>query len=1645
MVRGCRSVEQTIHSVFEQTAAIHSNECAVVCANRSISYAELDESANRLAHHLIDIGVFPGDLIGIHLERGIDLIVAVLAVNKAGGAFLPLAMEQPYPRLSEMLQDSGARWLISRNALVGFWNPLTVHLIDVDAHQQSIIARPGTPTGLEVSAAALAYCIYTSGSTGKPKGVLLSHRGIEGLVAAQRSTFDTSASDRILQFASFGFDAFVFDLMLAFGVGATLVLRHAELGERFVDHLAAQSVTLATLPPGLVARSDLSRVSSLRCLVVAGEACPPQALRSLPPGCAVFNAYGPTESTVWATVHRAHMSRLAELRHLPIGTPVAGLRVRLLDASGEAVSDGEVGELCIGGAGLALGYVGRPETTAASFVPDGAGEPGSRLYRTGDLARLDAEGQLVFIGRMDHQIKIRGYRVELGEIEASIRAATGEGEVAVVACTRAGDQVLAACLAGQAAIDVECLGDALRRTLPEYMVPAHWHRLDALPLNTSGKVDRAALVRTLEAGFQAQAMSGQATAGSKEDTCSLVGRIWAQVLGVGHVAAGTGFRQLGGSSIQAIEVAHRVGREFGLERRSPLPLQNVTLGAYAALVDQARAGVETDAPRLSCIAPDERAHTTDLASTAQHQVGFLERIGEGWRAYRCHSMLELTGPLDIPILHASLHALVRRHDVLRTGFVERDGVWCREVHEQVPLDLPVLDLGDDPTGERYDEVLRQELDFRFDLRRPPLIRWVLVRRGPERHALLQTEHHNVHDGLSARVLLHEMAELYNAGVERRPATVPPAPASYADYCRDERDWLASAAFRASVSDWKNRLASYADDLGLFDAKRPHGRQFKGGQVRLSLDGALMGAVEAQARERGMSVYAFMLSAFGCLCGRYAGKRRFLVGSALANRPSSVFGRTVGMFVNMVPVPFDLGDGRRRFEDVCQQTAFGVDFALRHGAVPLPEIVQALGWSHRLQGEAPFSVGFSFHDSLAVAARFKDLDLRLTEALANGSAKLDLNVVGVRGNGDAQATEILFEYDSDVFDHPAVQRMAAGLRRLLAAAAGAPQTPWGRLPVIGDDEEHVLLNVHGCGGQTVSAPACVHEQFERQAQRRPDAIAVCWGEVCLSYAELDRRADAVAAHLGRAGVRANALVGLLLDRGPDLVAAILGVLKAGAAYVPLDPTYPAQRLSHMMDDAGLEVVLSTHEFRDRVAGVSALLLMEDVDADADTGSTRADRPPASPDGLAYCIFTSGSTGRPKGALNHHRGIANLAGWYLQQPETVLLASSTSFDLTQKNILATLATGGTLVIPCGPVADAAALIDAVRRWEPQRINCAPTAFKAFREILSDHRFETVVLGGEPIDPVLAAQVHGTGARLLNSYGPTECADVAVAHEVGPAEHARVPTGRPLPGVQVRVLDDGFQLAPTGSAGELWISGLGVGWGYVGQPSMTAERFAPDPFGPAGSRMYRTGDVVRWTDAGLLEFMGRVDHQHKVRGFRVELGEIETALLGHPEVREAAVIVADGAMLHAFVAADEGRVASAATLRDHLLEQLPEYMVPTRWTSMAALPQNHSGKVDRLALAEMARAGERSGLAAGEPVEQATGTGAEVLALLQCLLPETRLGLHDDLFNNGIHSLLLMRFVARCKEAFGVELRIRDIYRASTPAALAGLIEQRQSVAA
>ena len=1648
--------DRCIHELFEEQAASSPDAVSVVYEDAQLTYGELNARANRLARHLRRLGVVPDSRVALCVERSVEMMVGLLAVLKAGGACVPLDPSYPVDRLRYMLEDSAPVAVLTHDAVSGSVRELLsasgVAVIDVERDA----SRWSDESGSDVERSGLlpehlAYVIYTSGTTGRPKGVMLEHKGTVNALAWAQAKYAPASDDRMLQKTPVSFDVAIWEMFWPLLGGATLVVARPDGHkdpEYLLDVIRSERITSVHFVPSmlqlLLDDDDAQLCVGLRRVICSGEALSgslARRFRAQLPDVELYNEYGPTEAavvTAWDC--NEHLPE-----NIPIGHPIQNMRAYILDDLREPVPIGVVGEVYAGGVQVARGYLNQPELTAERFIasPFVAGD---RLYKTGDLARYRADGTIEYLGRNDFQVKIRGFRVELGEIEARLRDHEVVREAVVLAREDdSGEKRLVAYYTAREGgeVSAEELRSHLLESLPEHLAPAAYVYLAALPLSPNGKLDRNALQAPDGAAYVVRRY--EPPSGEVEEA---IARIWSDVLEwVDGIGRHDSFFDLGGHSLSAIRVLSRLRRELQVELGLKQVFDNPTLRELARVVGRTSVG------SLQPIARVDRDAPLRL-SFAQQRLWFLSQMEGVSEAYHISVGLRLRGELDHDALRHALDALVSRHESLRTTFASVGGepVQCiASAESRFGLAEHDLRAAADP-AEELTNLRVQEATDAFDLVTGPLIRGRLIALGSSEHVLLLTMHHIISDGWSTGVLLNELSALYRGYHENAPVLLPALEIQYADYAAWQREHVSGTVLQEQLGYWERTLSGLPAVHRLpTDRPRPALQDHHGAFVRVEFGAELSEKLRRLSRAHGTTLFTTLLTAWGVVLGRLSGEDDVAIGTPVANRGRAEIEGLIGFFVNTLVLRLDLGGAPRvgeLLDRVKEQTLAAQD----RQDVPFEQVVEAIQPPRSLAHTPLFQVMFAWQNTERGELRVPGLEvsgLGAAVAVAQFDLSLNLGEVGDRIVGG-------MAYATALFDRSTVERYVGYLRTLLEAMVADDAQCIARLPMLPAPERHQLV-VDWNATAAYATDRCIHELFEDRAAATPDAVAVEYEELQLTYGELNARANRLARHLRGLGVVPDTRVALCVERSLEMVVGLLAVLKAGGAYVPLDPSYPVERLRYMLEDSAPVAVL-TH---DAVSGVVRELLSAsgvaviDVERDAslwsDESGADVERSGLSPEHLAYVIYTSGTTGRPKGVMVEHRNVVRLFGatarWFaFDRSDVWSLFHSFAFDFSVWEIWGALVHGGRLVIvPQLTSRSPRAFYELVCARGVTILNQTPSAFGQLIEAQAEspevHRLRAVIFGGEALDPAMLSAWFERAAngdvRLVNMYGITETT-VHVTYEPLEPQAAHRPggslIGRRLGDLRVYVLDQAHQPVPVGAVGELYVGGAGVARGYLNRPELTAQRFVASPF-VAGDRLYKTGDLARYLADGTLEYVGRNDLQVKIRGFRIELGEIEARLRAHASVRDAVVLaredVAGEKRLVAYYTAREGEVG-AEELRSHLLESLPEYMVPAAYVHLESLPLTSNGKLDRQALP----APDDSAYIARQ-YEPPLGAVEETIARIWSeVLGVERIGRHDNFFELGGHSLLAVRVLSLLRAA-DIQTDIGTLFSTATLSSLAGAV--------
>ena len=1626
-------------------------------------YATLWRRATRLARRLRqDAGGPAGtEFVALCVARGTGVVPALLGILAADAAYVPLNPGLPAARLREIVRDAGIARVVTDQPDLPLWQDLALHPMrayqpddDLGPAADEPPADAGAP-----HADAPAYCLYTSGSTGRPKGVVITRRQL-ALSAQGRLRFYGTGARRFLLLSPFWFDsslAGVCDTLL--GGGCLVVASDDQMKDPDgLDALVASRHIDRLLCVPTLARQWLGAGGGLVArpldLILAGEMSDASLVAlamSRSAKLRLFNEYGPTECTVWASACRLESSPDAAAQTVPIGTAVAGARLYVLDAWGRRVPRGSAGELHIGGPGVSIGYLGRPDETADSFRPDPfvdpAAFPGARMYRTGDRCRVRADGQLEMLGRVDQQVKLRGFRIELGAIESALVSLPEVRQAAVVLKEDGEQPQLVAYVVGEG-LGPAALQAALGGLLPNHMVPAVYVRLPRMPVSANGKVDR----RRLPAPSDDDRASAVYEAPRGETEAALA-QLWAELLQLPRVGRLDHFFRLGGHSLMAVRAVNAIRRRFQIA----LTVRDVF--EHPVLTDLA-AEIAAAAPvALARIRPVARTAALHM-SFAQRRLWFLSQLDAAGAAYHVPVQLNLDGRLDTGVLTQALDRLYRRHEVLRSRFGLVAGEPMQWVVDDAPLPWREIDLRETPGAEAALRALAgQEALVPFDLSAAPPIRALLIRAGESRWVLQLTLHHIACDGWSVDILLRELVASLDAIAGGRPDPLAPISLQYADYAAWQRETWTDDGRRHELAHWSTVLAGAPALLNLpLDRPRPPEQDHRGAELPLRLSATLSQRLRELAERRGVNLFMTLLAGWGALLARLATQEEVVIGTPVTQRDHPQVEALVGPFINLVPLR--LAPTRCTVAQLLDQVRERVLQARQHQQLPFEELVEHLAPQRHLTHSPVFQVMFTWGEGRPLSMALPELAVTEAGVQNGGTAKFDLTLSLHEENGCVAGS---LEYATALFAPASVERLGARLVRMFEAMAADETRPLDLIELLDDEERRRVVYDWNATARPLDPEAVLLDAFEATARRSPDLQAVRFGDEVLSYAALNAQANRLARHLRAQGAGPGATVAIAAERSPSLVVGLLAVLKAGAAYVPVDPSYPADRVAWMLSDAAPRLVLTQRPLADRLppAEAGSRWLFLDTDAALWRHEADDDLPAlAGPRDLAYVIYTSGSTGRPKGAMNEHRAVVNRIDWMqratpLGPGDRVLQKTPFSFDVSVWEFFWPLSVGALLVLarPDGhkEVDYLSELIDGQRI---DTLHFVPSMLQVFLDLVPAHTgasLRRVFCSGEALPAPLVERFRARfpHAALINLYGPTECAVDVSGWTCPPhGEIAQVPIGRPVANTTLYVLDERRQPVPVGMPGELYVGGLQVGRGYLRRPDLTAERFVPDPFsGVAGARLYRTGDLACWQADGTVLYLGRNDHQVKIRGLRIELGEIEARLSEQPGVREAVTLLRGEREQARLVAYVVGQEVDAEALRSALARHLPAYMVPAYVVAMDALPLSPNGKLDRAALPEPPARAPQQDRSAGHdpPARYATPTEALLVQAWAGALSIADVKPEDDFFDLGGHSLQAIRLVGEIHRLLPGRLPVRltELYRHPTPRGLARLLDEREQV--
>ncbi|MDG3010624.1 amino acid adenylation domain-containing protein, partial [Rhodococcus sp. D2-41] len=1659
-----RSV-RSLPDLFAATAAENADRVALMFEDQRVSYRELDEWSNRIARVLIETGVGPETFVALGIPRSIESVLSTWAIAKTGAAFVPVDPTYPAERIEHMLTDSGVRLGVTVSPHLDKLSTSIrwLALDDPEFEMACALADPAPVTDVDrrgpVRLDNIAYVVYTSGSTGTPKGVVVTHRGLDSFATEQRDRYGATAGSRTLHFATPSFDGSLFEYLQAFGSGATMVIvpptiyGGAELARLIqrekVTHAFITTAALASIDP---TAPELDGLPDFQDVLVGGEACQPDLATRWAPGRRLSNVYGPTETTVMTNMSEP----LAAGGRLDIGGPIRGTRELVLDNRLQPVPAGVPGELYLAGVGLARGYHERRGLTAERFVADPFGEPGERMYRTGDVVRWvlnpdgpDPVGQtdysIEYLGRSDFQVKIRGFRIELGEVDAIL---TDHDDVTFAATLGvagpSGDTVLASYVmpATGATVRERELLDYLADRLPAHMVPASVTVLDAIPLNPVGKLDRRALPAP---EFHTQGAAYRAPDGPIEQA---VAEVFATVLGLDRVGANDSFFDLGGNSLVATRVIARVNAVLDLDLGVRALFESPTVHEMATRI--AREGTP-GVSRPALTRYPRPAHVP--VSLAQQRMWFINQFDTSSAAYNIPLVVRLTGALDLQALRAAFADVLERHETLRTRFPMVDRMPTQEVldtRDALPDIVPVPVSGHDDLIARITAVASTG----FDVAQQVPLDAELLRLGPDEHVLVLVVHHICADGFSMTPLARDVVVAYQSRTTGHAPEWSPLAVQYIDYTLWQQQLLGNAEDAGSIlarqlEYWTKHLAGLPDVLQLpTDRPRPAQRSMRGDQVRFEIGADAHARLTALARQHNSSMFMAVHTALSVLLGRLAGTDDVPLGTPISGRGEAELDDLVGMFVNTLVLRSRVDTGAS-FLDLLAQVREVDLAAFAHADVPFERLVEVLNPSRSTSYSPLFQVSLEFQNTEQPRLSLPELTV---EGVDPGMdvAKVDLEFLLCERFDEQGAPEGItgsLVYATDLFDADTVAEVAERFVRVVDTVTESPHAPVGDVDLLVGDER--ADTAPAVGPDAVTARLWP-DLLAHAVELNPDGAALVYGDTVIDYRRLDELSNRLARILIGRGIGPESFVALALPRSLESVLSVWAVAKTGAAYLPVDPNYPADRIQHMLGDSGTHLGLTTPDRLGTLPQSVPWMLLEAMGVDG--AGLSAEMAAASPDPVtdadrirplrldhpAYLIYTSGSTGRPKGVMVTHRGLANLRAEELGQfrldtASRISHFASPSFDASVFELTMAFSAGATVVVVPPTIYGGTELTTLLREQQVSHAFITPTALASIDE-KGASTIRVLVVAGEACPPELTAR-WAAGRRMLNCYGPTESTiEASVSPQLVPGEPVSI--GGPATGFTVVVLDTRLHPVPVGVPGELYLAGPALARGYHGRPGLTADRFVAYPFGDPGERMYRTGDVVRWVrddDRLVLEFIGRSDFQVKVRGFRIEPGEIDEALATHPAVAFAATIGHTGpsgdAMLASYILPTEGTTVEPAELRSHAAALLPAHMVPSSIMLLDEIPLTPVGKLDRAALPAPRFDRKSTDFhAPTNPIEEVVaGVYASVLGL-------ERVSIDDSFFDLGGNSLIATRVVRELDARLGKQIPLQMLFLDPSPAGVA-----------
>ncbi len=1595
---------KTIHELFEEQAQSTPDSIAVIYEDKKLTYNSLNKKSNQMARVLRSKGVKADSIVAIMAERSIDMITGIMGIIKAGGAYLPIDPEYPNDRIAYMLEDSKANILLTQTQLI---NKADFGIELIDLEDNSLYIEDDSNLNNINTTNNLIYTIYTSGSTGKPKGVMVEHKNLVNLVyGLKERIYKENKNLKVSMVSPYVFDASVKQIFPSLLLGHTLYIipEDARLDAyKLYDYYTENHIDIADGTPThlkMITALEKQNVDiNIKQFVIGGEALSTELVEEYyskyNKNCIINNVYGPTECCDVTTVLPVTSNMKIKASIVPIGYPISNAKVYILDRYNKAVAIGVLGELCISGAGVTRGYLNRAELTAEKFV-DNPYEMTQKMYKTGDLVRWLEDGNIEFLGRIDHQVKIRGFRIELGEIEARLLSYEGIEETIVIAREAEGNKYICAYITGNREFTVSELREHLSKELPEYMIPTYFIQLDKLPLTANGKVDRKALPEP-----DGSISTGAEYVAPESEIEEKLVSIWSEVLGIQKVGINDNFFELGGHSLKAINIAAKIHKELNVSVPLKEMFKTPTIKGLATYVESTKQSI------YSRIEPVEEREYYPLSS-AQKRIYTLQQFEENNISYNIPMVMKLEGELDKTKLEEAFNKLIQRHEALRTSFEVIDGEPVQVVHKEISFEIEYTEADEEKAGEIATVFVKA-----FNLSKAPLIRVVLVKINDKEHILMIDKHHIISDGVSMGILTKEFIELYD---DKELAELR---IQYKDFAVWQNELFKSGEIKKQEEYWLKAFEGEVPVLNMpTDYQRPSLQSFEGDNVNLELSEDLTNKLKQIARETGSTMYMVLLSACNVLLSKYSGQEDTVIGSPISGRPHADLQNIMGMFVNTLAMR-NYPKSNKTFKEFLVEVKTNSLQAFENQDYQFEELIDKLSISRDLSRNPLFDVMFTMQNMDAGELQIEGIRFKPYE-IDNKIAKFDMTITAVELK---ETIMISLNYCTKLFNNQTIQSVGKHLINILNSIAYNTNLRLSEVEMLSEEEKHKLLVEFNNTKTEYPKDKTIQQLFEEQAEKTPNNIAVVYKKHMLTYKELNEKANIIARLLRNKGIKQNEIVGIMIEGSAEMLVGILGIQKAGAAYLPIDPKYPTDRIDYMIKDSKTRILLTDFQPTESISNNKELILLKDEKI-YKGDNTNLEIINTSKD-IAYVIYTSGSTGKPKGVMIEHRALINLSKWHINfygvtEEDNSTKYAGFGFDASVWEIFPYIITGAAIHIIDEEIKLDIEKLNEYYNDNDITISFLPTQICEQFMKQENKSLRYLLSGGDKL-----RHFEGKNYKVVNNYGPTENTVVTTSFIVD-KEYDNIPIGKPIANTQIYILGKTNKLQAIGVPGELCIAGESLARGYLNNTELTAEKFIENPFAK-GQRLYRSGDLARWLPDGNIEFLGRIDNQVKIRGYRIELGEIESKLLSHTEIKEAVVIDKEDSNNNKYLCAYIAvvREQTVAELREYLSKELPEYMIPTYFLQLDKLPLTANGKVDRKALPEpdgSITTGAEYVAASNEIEEKLASIWSEVLGI-------EKIGINDNFFELGGHSLKAMNVTSKIKKAIGIDIPLKELFTTPT----------------